>query len=725
MDALGADPLRFRVDERVVRHTVSVLLSLFVAVTPIAFAQAGPQVGDGGADPAATLARLLDVPFGQACAETGAAVEIDGVGRAVYDRVAFDGAAGTATLQGGVCVELVGIEARLRAGRIDLAGLNDDRPATLRADGVLLDVDGWRLGVGAMEGNVDAPVLNDVVLLGRGVVGRARRGGVLDDGLFLAEVAVATSSYRIDARLATLVGPDLVLREASGTSCTCRVERYRLSATEIATPIDGGITRVTGARVQVFGLDVPLVDTFVLRGDGSDVAFPIAVQARDELGTVVAWSARDAGGASLELGTTVGAGSWPLLTLRVRPDGDVATLAFDRRGLTIEASRERPIGAGATVEAVSSVDLRADEPLLRNGVVLRSAEWSGTEVREGTTVRATASATAAADVAAEPARDVASLRTPVRLDTAVHVPLGSVAELELALRGDAIWYPGLPGGSVVQAAGTGTARLRVRSAGLDAQLFAVRRATTGASPFLFDATDERARVGAVGSWSAGPLDGRLRAEWRLAPEMAGAEELEARLRVTPVDAGPWRVVVAAEADVAGRFDGPSDEDWIEASAAVEHGGGASLRIAHRWDAAALASRSWSVAAAYRPGGEARIGATFERSTPEAAWTTVEASGAWPIDVAAGEVDVRLVPRAAVEFAPWIEGDALRPSWSEHGLTVYLDDCCGTLRLGYLHDAEDGLSIDVGVVLPPLTIEPLSPVDLPDLPALPPAYGGAP
>jgi hypothetical protein len=723
VDPLGADPLRRTPGAgRFVRAALLAWLAVVLA-GGIAFAQAPadvPAVVPPDASPAdATLTRLLALPARTACTETGAAVEIAGVGRAVYDAVAFDGAAGTATLRGGVCIDVSGGSVRLRAERVDLAGLDGPDVAVVSAVDVRLEVAGWRLGVGVLEGPIDDLTMAGVVVLGPGVVGLADVGRLASDELGLERVALATPAYLIEAAQATLDGGDLVLQRASATSCACGVERYRLFGSEVRSALDGGPLRVEEPRLRTLGLTIPLGERLTLRADGSDLELPVTVEARDDLGTVAVLRTRAADGTRLELGASTGEDAFPLASLRVAPDGALAEVAFDARGLDLGVSRDHELAGGAIVTPFVRADLQRDEPLLRNGVEVRSPVWTG----GGDAVRATASARAALEVAAEPERTVAAGRLPLRAEATATVPLAARLEVEGALRGDATAYLGLadppaPG----QAALTATLRLRAGGPGASLDAFATRRVVAGASPFAFDAASEQARVGVEVDLTLGPAAAWARAEWRLAPEAPGAEHLEALASLTLLDHPGWRAVAEVEADIAALVAGPVDEDWLEARLLLDHDVGVSLSAAYRWAVAPWAPRSLTLVASYDPRRDARLSLRAVRDLDAGAWTSLRAAAAWPLALQAEPVSITLVPRLEVELAPWATGAADRPGVLKHGATLILSDCCGTLRLGYLSEDEGGVTIDVGLALPPLRLE-----DLPsgELPPLPPAYGGAP
>jgi len=779
VDAHGARPL-----SRVVRLSVALAIAALLSAAA-AQVSASEPVPEPPRD--ATEARmrgaaaLLDPPLGQPCGDDGAVVEIEGVGRAVYDTILFDGAEGIARLSGGVCIEVPEMELRLRAEVVELSGLNvdpgaDAAPPFLSAGPAVVGVEGWRLRVEQLTGPVDALSVRGVIVLGAGVVGTARSGRFSEAGSILNDVSLATSDYLLDARVARLQGSELILTDASGTSCTCGVERYRLLGRTVRTtvPTLGGSveeaivepteTIVEQPRLRIFGVEIPLGDELILGPDGPQLELPVEVAERDGLGTVAVLRQGDVTVGRLELGVATEPDLAPLASLRVQQGGTVVAMQVDGRGLELTATDRRPLGGGAWAEMLTDVDLQSDPGVLRSG---GAVGWSGrTPVRLGSLQGATArlDLRAGADIAAEPAlvgpgagRGPASIRLPVRADARLQAPLASWARASLRVTGQAVAYPGAIAGTAASAGGAtpsdrfGQAAvsvepsIRFERASSRLELGAIRRWSAGVSPFEFDEIGDRVRISADAVLVAGPVRGRADVRWRFAPEAPGAEDLEARLALPVSLVGGWSVTPSVEADLAGLAGGPSGEDWLEArldatrEASSDGGGdggsdGGSDRafdptieaeLAVRWDAQVWTVRS--ARAGVRGSLSDDLGVGLEAQLAPDPWTltSLQASAWWPIDL--GDYDmgdkeagVRLVPYVAIDVAPWWTGEG-GPRLAGHGLRAYVRDCCGTLVVGYRAN-DDDVEIELGLRLPTLELGDLPAEDLlRDLPL----YGDAP
>ncbi len=760
MDAHGAAPL-----SRVLR----LLAVLLVAVT-LSVAAGQDQAPDATEPRRLDAASLLDPPLGQPCSEEGAVVEIEGVGRAVYDTILFDGALGLARLSGGVCVEVPSIELRLRAEVVELTNLTVDpgAPAStpvLSAGPALLGVEGWRLRVDELTGPVDALSVRGVIVLGTGVVGTARSGRFSAAGSILNDVTLATRDYLLDASVARLQGGELVLTDASGTSCTCGVERYRLLGRTVRTTLsttDGAIgatgagpteTIVEEPVLRILGVEIPLGDELILGPEGPQVELPVEVAQRDDLGTVAVLRVGDEGEGRLELGAASEPRLAPLASLRVRQDGTVLALQVDGRGLDLTARDRRSLGGGAWGQTLTDLDLQDDPGVLRSGGALG---WSGwTPVPAGPLEGATArlDVRAGAEVAAEPARSgpltgrgPASIRLPGRLDARLDAPLASWARASLRLTGQAVAYPGTVVGAAAhgdgstpdarfgQAAVSVEPSIRFEQERSSLEVTWTRRWSAGASPFAFDEIEDRARLGADARVAVGPFRARADVLWRFAPEDPGAEDLEADLSL-PVDVGGgWSVTPAIEADLAALARGPDDEDWLEARLGLARQGAIDDRagdgafdpvvdaeLAVRWDAQAWTVRSVRAGVTGVQDEDLGLGLHAELRPEPWTLTSLEASAWWPVDLGSDEAGVRFVPFVALDVAPWWTGEG-GPRLAGHGLKAYVNDCCGTLIVGYRADDEDGVSVELGVRLPTLELTDL-PVEelLQDLPL----YGDAP
>lgn len=687
---------------RTVLRTVAIVLALGLAGLGVAQeAREDESREPFGPDVLAEL--MTEPPVGTPCSAQGAIVEIAGLGRAVYDRIAYDGATGEARLSGGVCVEVPDVGLRLRVTELNLTGLDPDGagpPPTLSARFAVLDVEDWRLRVTDLSGPVDALELRLIVLVGPGLVGTAQRGAIAADGSALQGVSLATPEYLLRAREATLVGDELRLRDASGTSCTCGVERYRLVSRTLTTRLGDGTATLGAPELRIAGVAIPLGDEIVLGGSGPGLESPIRISQDDDLGTVAVLRLQpgDGSGARVDLGASSEPRLRPVVSLVVRRGGDVASVAADGRGLRVEGRRRRDVGGGAWVEAIAVSELRGDDSLLRAGA---QGGWSGRATAptggDGPLVAAL-DLRAGAEIAVEPVPagaasgpGPASPRTPLRAQLRLEAPLASWTRVGVRLVGDAAFYPGAIGwDGVGQAAATVAPWWRVEGGGARLTVAAERRWATGSTPFEFDELEPRARLTADGSATLGALRMEARAAWRFAPETPGPQDLEGRLSMRLPLRGGWRLEPSLEAELAGLAGGPAAEDWLEAR----------LEAVRDEDT--------------------RFGVVVREGVDPWTLRRVEGFVQWPIDLAGAAGSVRLVPYLAFDVAGLLnrDGDAIV---SGYGLRAYVPDCCGTLVVGYRSD-RDGASVEVGVRLPPLT---LGELPLGELPPLPPLYGDAP
>ena len=690
MDAVGAAALR---------RGLACARVLVALIAWLGAAVAQPSATDDAlpVHPEALAELLVEPPIGTPCAEGGAIVTIEGVGRAVFDRIAYDGAAGTATLTGGVCLEVPASGVRLRAARVELAGLppGGAGPARLRAVRPVLDVEAWRLRVGTLSGSVNDLRASPVVLVGPGLVGVARTASLRAGAGRLTDAALATSGYLLEASEAVLADGRIHLRDVSGTSCTCGVERYRLAGRSLRTDLAGGGATLETPTLQVLGVELPLGDEAALGADGAvDVEAPLVVERRDELGTVAALRLRPGGGVELELGGAASPRAAPLVGLEARRGGTEASLAADGRGLELRG-RSRAGNDDRWVELRTESLLTGDEPRLRAGVTAGASVAA--DLGPGGALRAEASVEGGAEVAAEPEEGSvgpASPRFPFEARLVFTARPSDALRLGFSATGSATAYPGaLPDGRFGQASVRLRPSLTFTSSSARLTLDADRRWVTGSSPFAFDAPEPRARIGAAARATGGPIVGRADVAWRLPPEEPGAETLSARLSVDLMLDDGWRLEPSLRAELAGLAGGDADEDWIDAQLAAVRG--EDTRIAF----------------------SARSGV----DPWELRHLTVSARA--PLKLGASAGDVRLVPYLAIDVAPSLRGDGA-PTVAGHGVRAYVPDCCGTLILGYRSE-DDDLRFELAVRLPPLRLAPLPEAPLPQLPPLPPGYGGRP
>ncbi len=647
-----------------------------------------------------------DPPVGTPCADTGAIVDLRGVGRATYDVIRVEGDRGRAVLDGGVCIELDAQEVRIRIARLELAGLplageGGADAVRVAADDAVLDVGEWRLRAATVRGAVDALDVTDVVLLGPGVLAAADAGALVGGAVRLTGVRAATDRYLFAADAAQLPpSGDLVLTGMEGTSCRDCPVRLRFAAARATADVGGGRLTLDRPQLRVLGVPIALGGRLEVGDGAADVALPFAQREVDGLGVVSTYVLRDPGGAVLQAGTATKPDLAPVVRYDVARDGDRLRLAADADGVALHLERRGPDAWGATTRVEASADLAGDAYAFRAGPY---AAWEGAasvaaaDVRtragvglEGVAVPPTDAAARAgvrlpAYAGVEVARDVGGVRLSglARLDAqATRLAAGGEGGLQAALTARA-------GVARTFDAGRVTATLH-------------RRFAAGARPFGLAEGPDPTRLEVRSEGHLGPradagagLRGTLRAYADVDLPAGGADLADAGVRAS-VTGGPGAPSGAPSSVPAGG--GPRGrldlEVGIEAGASVE------------------ASAAWA------DGAEVRL----RVARPPDAPSEVTVGGVRPFVAsgAAGAGRLEVVPTVAVDVAPWLRGEG-GPRLVRHGVQVASADCCGRIAVGYLSDRGE-VRLDVGVTLPPLRFDGPPPLRLP-VPAG--GYGGTP
>ncbi|MDR9392438.1 MAG: hypothetical protein RI554_10465, partial [Trueperaceae bacterium] len=528
---------------------------------------------------------------GTPCADTGAVVELRGVGRATYDAIRVEGDRGRAVLDGGVCIELDAQEVRIRIARLELAGLELGGAASgdavrVAADDAVLDVDAWRLRAASVRGRVDALEVRDVVLLGPGVLAVAELGTLVDGDVRLTGVRAATDGYLFAADAAHLPpSGGLVLTGVEGTSCRDCPVRIRFAADRATADLDGGRLALTTPRLRVLGVPVALGDRLEVGAGAAEVGVPFEQREDDALGVVSLLRLREAGGAELRAGTATAPTLAPVVRYVAEAGGDRITLAADAEGVTLAAGRAGPDAFGATTRVEAVADLAGADRSVRVGP---SARWRA------------ASGGPATDVTTRAGLGVEAVATPRDGDRApragVRVPAHAEVEATrdvAGLRLSAVARVDVQGTRLVGGSGGGVRGAATLRAGVGrtfevdafgrAALDATweRRWAAGPEPFWMGPAGATSQLALrtdvrTEAFGRGPERASLRlrayADVRLPPEDVGTDRLGGEgtldvgvpaLAVGP-DAAVPRATLAVRVDAAGRFGGDASEDGWEA-----------------------------------------------------------------------------------------------------------------------------------------------------------------
>jgi hypothetical protein len=627
----------------------------------------------------------------------GGSVTVAGIGRVVFDELTTDRVRDAATFDGRVCLYVAGADVLVRTERLEVTGLAGDW--RLVAGAVRVEVPGWTLDAGGLEGAAGRVRLSDVTIVGADAVGRATSMGLdlASGGLDAHGLRLATASIRLDTASASFDGELLVAERTLLVSCDCPPEEapVRLEAAAVRFFVDAERAVLSGGVVVVGGVRWPLpepatVDEATLAslalpvsiGPDTDVADawrltllerPVApgVEASATLrsGTAAA-SARAGVTVQAEAGTTDL--DWTVATDRVTSDLTVAR----ELGAGWSLRARHRFEAGAVAEPVRDASVRFAYGVGGDAAALA---WSA-EV--GAAVALTAQTLAAGDVTGPRAGLDARLTLrsrPQPFASSVDVRAGATRYPTSGERQD--WIEVQP-------------RLTWSAGALRVGLGHVARWAAGASPFddRVDRVAPLQRSEASASWTG--ATGAWRHEASLAVRYVwsdaqggtsgravGLEALGVRWRALGPAAG-GSLELALRAEWAGRLDPWPDRD-------------AFLRGRVAWTAG--------------DGVEVGVRTTYGLLA-EDGWREVTVFGAWPIEAGPAwtwrpYLAVDLLALAG-EGGPWLRG---------HGVDVTWVTCCGTVEAGYRNDDVEGSRTSVSVRLP---VYPLDPERLADGPTAP-------
>ena len=649
-------------------------------------------------------------PIGAPCADDGAVVEIVGVGRAVYDRIEIDGATGSGRLWGGVCIEVPDVDAVLRAQEVQLSGVDVDGvggpPPELVVFDAVLDLEGWRLAIGTLEGPVDALSVHDVHLVGPNLIGVANQGELTLEGGTLRGVRLMTDAWTFDAARLDVTPERLTLTSLIATPCVCDAPRYRLAGREATVALDGSSAELTAPSLLVGSGRIPLGDRITLDPDDPGLTSPLTVETRSGLGSVIALAETAADGTRFEMGTASEPTRGPLANLTVRDGGASVDLAADPRGLQVRFRRASDLGSGFAATGFADADLRGDRGLVRSGgrASWTSPSWrtSSSSVEDGPTLTTTVEARVGAELIAEPRLNggptgPSGVRTPAWTEARLRLPVARVGTFELRTTAEGALYPRTIGQvrsgvepTFARGSFTVAPSWTTEAGGARLRLGAERRFTAGESPYAFDAADDRFRLSGEASWRGGPdaftVQTSARVAWRLAPESPGAETLSARLSVDLALAPGITLTPSLRVEAAGLAGGRASHDWWEAAVRLRTPNDLEADLRTRFGLRDGTLRTASVSA------RVPFDVPLEPAGPS------------------GVQGVRLAPYLKVDAAGLLRGDGPL-ALAEHGLRMHLQDCCGTFTVGYLA-TDDGVGVELGFALPGLWTDPDG------LPALP-------
>jgi len=672
------------------RAGITLGLACLLASLAWAGAQAWPAVLEVPRD-AESLEALLTPAIGVACAGEATQVGIAGVGRARFDDVTFDAAAGTGRLDGGVCIELDGLEIRLRVQTVDLAGLNvlegQLLSPTLETDLAALDFGGWRVWIRSLEGSLDALEFGSTVLVGPGAIGLASGGGVREGVPELHDVALVTDRYLLRARQARFEGDAIALLDVEATTCACLDAPFRLlgDAAAVAWSQAPTLGTIREPRVALAGVTVPLGGTATLGPDGVALDLPVTVRRDDTLGTLLGVRTPNLRPSNVAWGVALQPSLGPWIDATLDGEDRTVRLTADRRGVAGTYREAWGSLAGAKVAGVVTVDL-VDGPHLVTAGVEAERGFTGSTPTSAWTF----DGTLGTDIGAflQPTLGDASLvggYAPLTLDGILRRSAAPNLSVEVqAEAGPVLWTDHRDAPKAAFAA-----RLRVQPsltfAGewWEGTLTATRHFVRSVSTLTLFDEEAVARLEGTVRWGDDARGATLDVAWRMPPETVGAERLRARAHVTWPVQGGWTVQTTGEVRMAGLVGGDEEDAYLKA--------------------AATASRELGT----------QVGIDARLALPGGTLTQLAVDMRQPFTFTHEARTVTLTPHLTLDVAStWREV----PLLAGHGMQVAVTDCCVTLTAGYEADA-DGWSIDVGVDLPPFRLAGSPDVALPNVPAL--------
>lgn len=504
------------------------------------------------------------------CPQTGATVAIDGVGRATYDRIEFDGLTQQAVLTGSVCVELDGQDARLLAGRLDIRELDaterGERP-TLEASDAIVDTAEWRLRSSRLEGRSDDLTLEDVVVLGDRMVGRINRLELTPDARPAEGIVLRTEYYEIAAQSGRLSNNRFELNAAVVSPCRCDPPAIALRSDRIDATFDGAQALALAPSLLLFGAPFELAEAVDLRDGDIDFEAPVGISRDDDLGTTVGVDVLSDASRNLQLGVTSEPDVQVFYRLDVRQDGtivrfeqDALTTSFSVTGRT-NLTQDRRLDHRFLLRFGDERDIRIESNLKASLVRAERLLASSGDTADGR-IGLSGDLAAGAGLAAEPTPQGGGPfgpRVPLSVAFRPFYEPGPHQRFEVTVRTYGVLYPSTVTGRADATSGLSVVPQWTYQRGLQTlRLFYERRAVAGNSPFEFDEPEPRRRLGAQVGFGAEGWTVSGRAVRRLEPETPGFEDLDASV-VVRTQLGPRALEARAAFNLAGYYAGPSDE----------------------------------------------------------------------------------------------------------------------------------------------------------------------
>lgn len=628
---------------------------------------------------------LLSAAWAETCLVVPGASELTvaDLGRVVFRELSTDRAADAARFEGGVCIDVAGERATIRADAIDVTGLTTE--PTVRARGAVVTADGWRFGAESLDADAHTVRLRGASLEGDGFVAVASEL-VLDVASATAtgtDLMAATSWARLDIREATLDDASVIGRDVVLSTCDCPPSEagLRLESESARVPLHGGVVELFGGTLVVGGVRVPLGERFEVNpATATGLRPPIGLEADERRGWLLTLLERDLEGGRLAADVALERVASPRWRVLVGAEQQGARLAvvLASTGIDVRTSAALPLGGAWSLRLSQRLTGGAAFGVQDAAIALRHGpDRPLTDTRPGT-VSTRFDAGAALSAERSGATEVVSPRSwsNVRVDAAL--PETALGVLRVRLEGG---VTGVLATSEGQRWWGVTPRWDARLGPVAVSLSHVYRGVAGTTPFGVD-------VDRVERHHRSTLTLRVRDGAALT---AGAE-----VRFD------WR----ADELRPGRLRG-LERARVHAAATLRDGGGDDLHVAAR------TTLELAGVVDPRPGRDAFVHLGVSVTWPDAApELTLDATlGIVPNAVALRDLTlgvgtplrfeaqgVTLRPYLALDVWPMLQGTAW-PALRAHGLALSWETPYGTVDAAYRSAADGTSTSSVGVRLP--------------------------
>jgi hypothetical protein len=610
----------------------------------------------------------------EACPPASDVLELATLGVATFGHLRYSSREDRAELYGGVCVQgtvgEAGVGWVLRAERLEATDISTT--PTLRANEVVLSVQGWRLEADKLVSEGESLSLTTLRFNKDEVAGTALEAelALMTGEMRLIGVSAGDGRYRVSGAEAVLAGDRLVFKDALATTCICEGgELYVVASPEASLDLVRERMTLQQGVLRIGSLEIALGEELELSEEAlADLQFPLSLeyvpddpvtsQRGSGLGLVA--SRLQAGeGVSLEVGLTGLDLEYPLsgiLLLRIERPGVEVTIGKAREGFRADVSVTERLSDGLSFTFGIRNRPYAAQDFLHEGFVALALERQLRDLWPGDALTLQGRLLAAASSQQLDGTSVLGPRLSAQVGASYRAPASPLGLFSLQL---GLGHSVYPLHERSQTAFRLEPRWRYSHGPLSAELAWIRQWVAGSSPFSLqlDRLQPESRLEARGRLAGGlsaDSEGALELLLRVDTLAFAATALRLKAEATALHNG-WTLNPHVEVELSGLLSPVHPVSKREQLAYVQLGVEASrdawaFGFLNRYD--------------LRPHGSG-----LER---------FETSGTL---VFKASETVTLYPFVALDFAPTLLGGE-PPLVSGHGLKLEWRSCCGTVLLGY-------------------------------------------